>query len=57
MFSNQGSDNFTLGSSTTVKLCYNELGYIEHSVVLNKIFSPYWPFYYIKQPSYNEPRL
>ncbi len=42
---------------TTVKLGYNELGYNEHSVITNKMFSPKWPFYYTKQPGYNEPRL
>ncbi len=41
----------------TVKLGYNELGYNEHSVITNKMFSPKGPFYYTKQPGYNEPRL
>jgi len=42
---------------TTVKLGYNELGYNEHLVITNKIFSPKWLFYYINQPDYNEPQL
>ncbi len=41
----------------TVKLSYNELGYNEHSVITNKLFSPNWSFYYIKQPGYNKTRL
>ena len=44
-----------------VKLGYNELGYndsvITNSVITNKKFCPKWPFYNIKQPGYNEPRL
>jgi len=43
--------------SSTVKLGYNELGYNEHLVITNEKFSPKWPFYNIKQPGYNEPRL
>jgi len=46
-----------LKSENTVKLGYNELGYNEHSVITNKIFSPKLLFYYINQPGYNEPRL
>jgi len=34
-----------------------KLGYNEHSVITNKIFSPNWLFYYIYQPGYNETRL
>jgi len=40
-----------------VKLGYNELGYNEHSVITNKLFSPNWSVYYINQPGYNETRL
>ncbi len=34
-----------------------KLGYNEHSVITNKMFSPKLPYYYTKQPGYNEPRL
>jgi len=36
---------------------YRTLGYNEHSVITNKIFSPRWSVYYINQPSCNKPRL
>jgi len=43
--------------TNTAKLGYNELGYNEYTVIKNKMFSAKWPFYYTKQPSYNEPRF
>jgi len=37
-------------------MLYREkLGYNEHSVIVNQIISPKWPFYNINQPVYNEP--
>ncbi len=46
-----------LPNPNTVKLGYNELGYNEHSVIMNGFFSAKWSFYYINQPGYNETRL
>jgi len=39
------------------KLCDNKLGYYEHSVKTNKIFSPKWTLYNVNQPGYNKPHL